>query len=127
MRPRGSLIERLAEWQALVSRKSGRNSTAPNEVGEIAAQAERLRQTRDIIGNNFAGTEISASSEYQIVVAEGGMSSLRALQTTFTTKQLTGLVHEMEETAARVVRLEEIMSKQRVDHSAATDISWPGL
>ncbi len=111
MRPRGSFSERLAEWRALVSRKSGRSSTAPNEVGEIAAQAERLRKTRDLIGNHFVGTEISAGGEYQIVVAEGGPSSVRASQTTFTTRQLSNLVEEMDEAAARVVRVEGLMSK----------------
>ena len=110
VRARGSFSERLAEWRALVSLKSRRNPAAATEVGEIASQAERLRRMRNLIAHHFTGAEETESGERQVLVSEGGISSLRASQTAFSTAQLDTLISEMRVARLRILGLKDVLS-----------------
>ena len=75
IRVRGSLSERLAEWAALLGLRNRGNRAFAQRVAEISSQVERLRRTRNLVSQSFAGAvEGKDGGEPAILCADGDLS-----------------------------------------------------
>jgi hypothetical protein len=75
VRIRGSLSERLAEWAALLGLRHRGDRQFAQGVAELSAQIERLRRTRNMIAQSFAGaTDGKDGAEPAILCADGDLS-----------------------------------------------------
>ncbi|HEY0115852.1 MAG TPA: hypothetical protein VGB54_09035 [Allosphingosinicella sp.] len=105
-RVRGGFSEKLAEWRALMSLKTRRNPEAAQEVGELSTLAERLRRQRNLIAQHFMGATTDANEgEPALLVAEGGVGSLRSSQQVVTQSELDQLIAELDDCRSRISRL----------------------
>jgi hypothetical protein len=105
-RLRGGFSEKLAEWRALMSLRTRRYPTAAKEVGELSTLAERLRRQRNLITQHFMGATVDASEgEPALLVAEGGVGSMRLAQQVVTQSELDQLINELDDCRRRISRL----------------------
>ncbi len=107
-RARGSFIERLAEWRALASLRSRRNSEAALEVAETSSETERLCRIRNLLAHYVAGAEAIEEGRWVVLVSEHGVASARS-QTAFTIEQLAELNEQMLHTCRRVADLRNVL------------------
>ena len=105
-RVRGGFSEKLAEWRALMSLKTRRTPAAAQEVGDLSTLAERLRRQRNLITQHFMGATIDPSEgEPALLVAEGGVGSMRSSQQVVTQSELDHLIDELDDCRRRIGQL----------------------
>ncbi len=110
-RVRGGFSEKLAEWRALMSLKTRRDPDAAQEVGDLSTLAERLRRQRNLIAQHFMGaTSDVAEGEPALLLAEGGVGSMRSSQQVVTQSQLDQLIAEQDNCRRRITALAEMIS-----------------
>jgi hypothetical protein len=97
IRVRGSFSERLAEWRALLSLKSRRNPGLTTTVTGLANQMEQLRQTRNLVADQFAGASArKEEGEPFICCSQGERGASKGAVRRISQSELTKVIADID-------------------------------